>query len=130
MLQHEIEKFTPDNLFAATQLMPVVTGKITVASGQGRLSRGTLLTAAGTMCAKAAPEASEGSEVSEEPSADEVYAILADDIDATDAAVEAPVYFTGDFNEDALFFDDSNGATIDDFRASARKVSIFLRKNI
>lgn len=118
-LQHEIQTFTPDNLFAALGLVPVVTGRIEIPSGQGKLKRGALLTAEGKLCGKA-----------EEAEADEVYAVLADDVDATSAAVDAAVYFTGEFNQDALSFNTANSATIEDFRVSARKVQIYLRKNI
>lgn len=117
-LQHPVETFTPDNLFSAVQLMPVVPGEITVASGEGKLSRGALLTAEGKQCTK-------GSSTT-----DEVYAVLAEDVDATSAAVSAPVYFTGEFNEDALSFKEGNSGTLEDFRVSARKVGIFFRKNI
>lgn len=116
-LQHEVQTLTRDNLFAALQIMPVVTGTMTVASGEGALKRGALLKADGTLCGKTAKT-------------DEVYAILAEDVDATSAAVVAPVYFTGEFNEDALAFSDAQSATIDDFRASARKVGLFFKKNI
>lgn len=117
-LQQAVETFTPDNLFAAVQLMPVIPGEITVASGEGKLTRGALLTSAGKHATKGAS------------STDEVYAVLAEDVDATSAAVTAPVYFTGEFNEAALNFKAGNSGTLEDFRVSARKVGIFFRKNI
>ena len=125
-LQHDVETLTRDNLFAAVQLMPVVGGTITVASGEGALKRGALLTGEGKLCGKTAA----GEEGNPPASTDEVYCVLAEDVDATSAAVEAAVYYTGEFTEDALTFDTANSASIDDFRVSARKVGIFLRKNI
>ncbi len=116
-LQHEVETLTRDNFFAALQNMPVVTGTLTVASGEGALKRGALLMVDGTLCGKTAKT-------------DEVYAVLAEDIDATSDSVVAIVYFTGEFNEDALSFSDAQSATIDDFRASARKVGLFFKKNV
>lgn len=121
-LQHPVETFTPDNLFSAVQLMPIVPGTITIASGQGKLARGALVTASGALCGKTADSGA---------TADEVYAVLADDVDATSAAVVAACYFTGEFNAGALSFKTDNSATIDDFVQSARKVGIFIReKNI
>lgn len=119
-LQHPVETLERKSLFAAHQLMPVISGKITVASGEGKLTVGALLTAEGKLCGKTADGGS-GATV------DEVYAVLAEDVDATSAAVEAACFLTGEFLEDALSFDTANTATIDDFVVSARKVSIFIR---
>lgn len=124
-LQHETQTFTPDNLFAAIGLLPIVTGMITVASGEGALKRGALLTATGTLCGKTVTTGD-----TPETTVDEVYAVLAEDVDATDAAVAAPVYFTGEFNQNALSFDTANSATLEDFRVSARKVQIYFRDSI
>lgn len=124
-LQHDTQTFTHDNLFAALGVLPVVTGRIEIPTGQGKLSRGALLTVEGKLCGKSA--------ASGEPTTqtvDEVYAVLADDVDATSAAVDAAVYFTGEFNQDALSFNTANSATLEDFRVSARKVQIYFRQNI
>lgn len=100
-----------DNLFSATQIMPVVSDKLTVAK-IGALKRGQLLTAAGAKVTAAT----------------DVYAVLAEDIDTTDAAKEAPVYLTGEFNESALA---TNGTlAVADCKAAARKIGIFIKKNI
>lgn len=96
-----------DNLFA-TSTFPVVTGTINVAIGQ-TLKRGALIDATGTLCVASA----------------EVYAVLAGDVDATDAAKAAAVYLTGEFNEKALSV--AKGATVEDLKQSARKVSIFIK---
>lgn len=58
-------------------------------------------------------------------SADPV-AILADDVDATGEDTPAPVYLTGEFNEDALTFGGSDDA--DTHRDALRALGIFLKK--
>lgn len=124
-LQYPVETFERKSLFAANQVMPVVNGKITVASGEGKLTAGALLTSEGKLCKKT---------VTGEPSStttiDEVYAVLAQDVDATSAAVEAACFYTGEFREEALSFKTDNSATIADFAVSARKVGIFIRPSL
>ena len=59
----------------------------------------------------------------------DVYAVLADDCDTTEGAKEAAVYLTGEFNIDAVKVNEN----VDDMAAvkiAARKVGIFLKKNI
>lgn len=59
----------------------------------------------------------------------DVYAVLAEDCDTTEGAKEAAVYLTGEFNIDAVKVNEN----VDDMAAvkiSARKVGIFLKKNI
>ena len=59
----------------------------------------------------------------------DVYAVLAEDCDTTEGAKEAAVYYTGEFNIDAV----KVNANVDDMTAvkiAARKVGIFLKKNI
>ena len=112
-LQHDTQTFTHDNLFAALGVLPVVTGRIEIPTGQGKL------------CGKSAASGEPPTQT-----VDEVYAVLADDVDATSAAVDAAVYFTGEFNQDALSFNTANSATLEDFRVSARKVQIYFRQNI
>ena len=110
MISQEKYTFTPDNLFAATQVMPVVADSLTVAKA-GKLVRGSLLTAAGVLATAAA----------------DVYAVLAEDVDTTDAAKDAPVYLTGEFNENALTVGD--GIAVADCKVAARKLGIFIKKN-
>lgn len=130
-LQKPTETLTRDNLFSALQLMPVVTGTWQIQPNQGVLKRGTLISEAGKKCAKTAAEEGEPDGEGTPETVDDVYCILADDIDTgTDGAVTAPVYFTGDFNQDALIFDTANSAKPRDFMVSARKVGIFFRTNI
>lgn len=130
-LQKPTETLTRDNLFSALQLMPVVTGTWQIQPNQGVLKRGTLISEAGKKCAKTAAEEGEPDGEGTPETVDDVYCILADDIDTgTGGAVTAPVYFTGDFNQDALIFDTANSAKPRDFMVSARKVGIFFRTNI
>lgn len=102
---------TRDNLFAASQIMPVDADKLTIAEG-ATLKRGSLVTSAGALC----------------DTGDDVYAVLAEDVDTTDAAKDAAVYLTGDFNENALIV--AEGATVASFKVSARKVCIFIKPTI
>lgn len=130
-LQKPTETLTRDNLFSALQLMPVVTGTWQIQPNQGVLKRGTLISEAGKKCAKTAAEEGEPDGEGTPETVDDVYCILADDTDTgTSGAVTAPVYFTGDFNQDALIFDTANSAKPRDFMVSARKVGIFFRTNI
>lgn len=117
---------TVENLFAS-QVFPVVSDSLQVAATQGALKRGTLLTAEGKICHK---EATGGGPEQSDPVFDEVYAVLAEDVDTTSGAVVAPVYLTGEFREDALIIKTDNSATIGDFKASARKVGIFFKPGI
>lgn len=100
-----------DNLFSATQIFPVVPDTLTVAK-KGALKRGQLLTAAGAVVT----------------AADDVYAVLAEDVDTTAAAKEAPVYLTGEFNANALITDGT--LAVADCKAAARKIGIFIKENI
>ncbi len=110
----EITQMQYDNLFAS-QVMPVVADVMTVAKS-GALKRGSVLTEDGKLVSKT------------ESAVDDAYAILAEDVDATDAAVKAAVYLTGEFNVDALSF--GTGVTAADVKASARKVGIFFKQSI
>lgn len=96
-----------DNLFA-TSVIPVLSDFMTIATGQV-LKRGALVDETGTLCSASS----------------NVYAVVADDIDTTEAAKEVAVYLTGEFNEKALSVAD--GATVAGLKASARKVSIYIK---
>lgn len=59
----------------------------------------------------------------------DVYAVLAEDCDTTEGAKESAVYLTGEFNINAVKVNEN----VDDMAAvkiAARKVGIFLKKNI
>lgn len=110
MSMQETFEMTRDNLFAASQVMPVVADKLSVAQA-GALKRGALLKADGAIVSAAS---------------DEVYAVLAEDVDTTEAAKEAAVYLTGEFNENALKV--GGDIAVADVKAAARKVSIFIKQ--
>lgn len=114
------EIYTPDNLFAG-HVMPKVTDEGIIAAGQN-LPRGAVLgmvTATGKL-KLVDKEASDGSQ--------NVYAILAEDINATDADKTAPIYLTGEFNENALTL--AAGTTVADIKTSARIVGIFIKSMV
>ena len=96
-----------DNLFA-TSVIPVLSEFLSIAAGQ-TLKRGALVDETGTLCGASS----------------DVFAVVADDIDTTDAAKEVAVYLTGEFNEKALKV--AEGATVAELKKSARKVSIYIK---
>lgn len=96
-----------DNLFS-TSVIPVLSDFLSIAAGQ-TLKRGALVDETGTLCTATS----------------EVFAVLADDVDTTDAAKEVAVYLTGEFNEKALSV--AADATVAGLKKSARKVSIFIK---
>lgn len=118
------ESFNYDNLFAGTQVQPVVAGEVTIASGQGVLTRGTVLgkLTANSKCVivDSAADPADGSE--------NIYAVLAETVDATSADAKAPAYFTGEYNENALTFGGTDDA--DTHRDAARALGIFFKTNI
>lgn len=115
MAMQETHVFEADNLFASN-VFPVVADKITIASGQGALKRGALVTAAGALVTAAA----------------DVFGVLAEDVDATSAAVDAAVYLTGEFNEGALIVGTPSSGTLSvaDCKVTARKIGIFIKPSI
>ena len=96
-----------DNLFA-TSVIPVLSDFLSIAAGQ-TLKRGALVDETGTLCGASS----------------DVFAVVADDIDTTDAAKEVAVYLTGEFNEKSLKV--AEGATVAELKKSARKVSIYIK---
>lgn len=107
------EKFTTeyDNLFAANQMMPVVTDSIKIPSGTAEMKRGTLLSEKGAVAA----------------SAEEVFGVLAEDVDASEADVETVIYLTGEFNMKAL---NAGELAVEDCKTAARKIGIFIKSNV
>ncbi len=112
--------YEPRNLFAGSE-MPKVTEGITL-EGQGS----DVALAAGTVLAKKSNDkcvvvdtAVTGAEVP--------YAVLAEDIvvlASTD--IKAPIYSTGEFNENKLVFGGSD--TIDTHRVKLRELGIYAKK--
>ena len=103
----ETQEMKRDNLFSASQVMPVVADALTITAGT--LKRGTLVTAAGAAVTTAA----------------DVYAVLAEDVDATSGAKKAAVYLTGEFNAAALATD--GVLAVANCKAAARKIGIFIK---
>ena len=61
--------------------------------------------------------------------ADPVFGILAEDVDATSAKVNARIYLSGAFNEEALSMGTpSDTGTVADYYLSARNVGIIFNK--
>ena len=113
--------FTYDNLFAGDY--PKVTSQITVPSGAGALARGTVLgkiTSSGKGVIVNSGGTDDGSRAP--------YAILAVDVDASNADVVAPIYLSGDFNENKLVFGGTD--TADTHRAALRDANIYLHKAV
>lgn len=120
-LKHESHEFVADNLFAGTQVQPVVAGEIILAEGQGILTRGTVV---GKNAAGQYEMVDTDASV---PVA--VDAVLAETTDTGDTdPVPAPGYFTGEFNERALVFGGTDGA--DEYRDAARTKGIFFKDTV
>ena len=119
MALQETYTSTTDNLFAGTQVMPVVADGVTLAAaGEGAeplILRGTLLT---TTDGKTYTPATDG---------DDVFAVLAEDTLA-DKEKQAPAYLTGEFNRRALITGDDSDVA--DFIFSARKAGIFIKDTV
>ena len=104
-----IGKHKPDNLIAGD--FPRVTEWINIPSGF--LKRGTVLTEAGAVMASGGTP----------------FAVLAEDADASSGAVEAPVYFTGEFARRHMIL--ANGAELSAVDvARLRSLSIFAKNSI
>lgn len=109
------QAYLPDQLIAGR--FPMVTTMATI--GAGTLSRGTVLgqiTASGNYIESVAT-AVDGSQ--------NPVAILADNADASGGAVQAPIYETGEFNENRVIYDAS--WTLPKLQEALRPMSIFLK---
>lgn len=110
--------YTPDNLLAGEY--PRIERLVTIAAGAD-LAKGAVLgriTASG----KFKLSASASSDGSQTPDA-----ILAEKASAAGADVQAVVYFSGEFNENALIL--GVGHTLDTVRLPLKAKSIYLRAN-
>jgi hypothetical protein len=110
-----METFTPDKLLAGDY--PAVTDIVVIDTGV--LTRGTLLgkiTATGKhiLCNSAAVDGSQNP-----------TCILAEDVDATAADVNAPVYLSGAFNQSAVIFGGADTAAT--HRVALRNLNIYLK---
>ena len=96
--------FTYDNLIGGAE-PALITKNLTIASGAGKLARGTVLgkiTASGKFT-KANSASSDGSQAAN--------CILATEVDATSADAVATAYVTGMFNIEALTFGGTDAYT-------------------
>ena len=110
---------SPDNLIAGPAER--VMGLATIAASQN-LGRGTVLgriTASG----QAVPV-----DKSKEDGAQNLYAILADDVVTGEETEQAEVYLSGEFAISALALAD--GSTASDFEEQGRKLGIYFRKTV
>lgn len=112
----------PDKLIAAYDIL-ILTGGITLKSGQGILTRGSVIgietaTGKGILCDSASADGSQTAK----------YILAEDSIDTTNADVVATCYKTGIFQREALVFG-ANGApaTIDD---DFRNVGMYLQGEV
>lgn len=107
---------TPDNLLAGDY--PRATKVVTLTGGA--YTRGTVLgrITASDKYNKSLSAAGDGSQVPK--------AILAADTDASGGDVLGPIYFTGEFNEDALVL--GAGHSVASIRDGLRQIGIFLKK--
>ena len=110
-----METFTPDKLLAGDY--PAVTDTVTIDTGV--LARGTVLgkITTGGKYIKCDSAASDGSQ--------NPVAILAEDVDATSADVQATVYLSGAFNQGALTFGGTDTAAT--HRVALRNLNIYLK---
>lgn len=113
-----VDTYTPDNLLAGD--FPLVSFDIEIEEGQD-LSRGAVIGVDSYRVGKLSLAA--GDDGSEVP-----YGILAQDADASDAAVTAPVYVSGVFNERALTL--GAGHTADSIRDGLRDRSVFIKSSV
>lgn len=110
---------TYDNLFAGN-VADIVTDVRTLIAGQN-VVRGTALgriTASGKL-KKVDSTAVDGSQT--------IYAIAADNVDATSTDQQIPVYFTGEFNQAVLVFGGTD--TYVTHKESAKAIGIFFKSN-
>ncbi len=107
----------PDKLIAGDA--KIVTEPVTIASGSGALTRGTVLgrITASKKYTMAVGTASDGSQTPD--------AILAGDVDATSGDVAAIAYLSGEFNGAALAL--GAGLTPDGIREVLRDKNIYLK---
>lgn len=111
------DSYVPDRLFAGDY--PRKSGKRTLLQGEVR-RRGAVL---GRITANGKYRLSLAAAVDGSAESD---AILAEDADASASDVEVLVYFTGDFNEDALEI--GADQTSDGIRQGLRERGIFIEK--
>jgi hypothetical protein len=116
-MPNPIGTFTPDNLLAGD--FPRVTDWGIIVSGAGALVRGTVLGQI-TTGGKLKTVNSGNTDGSQAP-----YAVLAENADASAADAPAPLYLTGEFDQNRLVFGGTD--TVETHRKALRALSIFAR---
>ena len=111
LYNEEIGTCVPDNLIADIGIRTRAES-VTVAAGQGKLARGTVV-------------ALDGSEAKIMATGLTPHGVLCDDVDATDATAVAEVYVTGCFNKAALIVADAYELTAADVQ-TLRNGGIFV----
>lgn len=111
-------EYTPDNLLAGEY--PRVERVVTIAAGAD-LAKGAVLGRI-TANGKFKLSASASTDGSQTPDA-----VLAEKANAADNDVQAVVYFSGEFNENALVL--GAGHTLDSVRIALRAKNVYLRRN-
>lgn len=111
-------EYAPDNLLAGEY--PRVERVVTIAAGAD-LAKGAVLGRI-TANGKFKLSASASTDGSQTPDA-----VLAEKANAADNDVQAVVYFSGEFNENALVL--GAGHTLDSVRIALRAKNVYLRRN-
>lgn len=111
-------EYTPDNLLAGEY--PRVERVVTIAAGAD-LAKGAVLGRV-TANGKFKLSASTSTDGSQTPDA-----VLAEKANAAGGDVQAVVYFSGEFNENALVL--GAGHTLDSVRIALRAKNVYLRRN-
>lgn len=111
-------EYTPDNLLAGEY--PRVERVVTIAAGAD-LAKGAVLGRI-TANGKFKLSASASTDGSQTPDA-----VLAEKANAAGGDVQAVVYFSGEFNENALVL--GAGHTLDSVRIALRAKNVYLRRN-
>lgn len=108
-----------DGLFAGTEVTPI-TAAVTIASGAGKLERGTVLgeITVGGKCVAVDSSKNDGSQSPK--------FVLANDVDATEADVVAVAYKTGVYRKASLIFGGNDTAATHE--AALRLLSIHMKE--
>ena len=116
-----LETYSPDNLIAGD--FPMVTGDGTILAGRS-LVRGTVLAKDSANSNKlVAVDSASGTTSIQSP-----VAVLAADVDASEADAVGPLYLAGEFTENALTFGGTD--TADTHRDAMRDLSMFIKKTV
>lgn len=121
LVNNDFGQSTVDNLIADSK-HPIDVRSVVIASGQGMLSRGTvigILTASGKG-AKVDNSKTDGTQTAN--------CILTDDIDATSGDVTTTAYISGSFNRGALVFGGDDTAA--EHETKLRELGIILKDMI